>query len=96
MAQTSRTGMPPPVGDPDVPFAPGYHNSSCISSEHPGGTSISHAQGRGDPGLHLQGVGRVATHHVLGCGVGHPAPRQPTLQGGKGFGGPSKAALEDD
>jgi len=40
--------------------------------------------------------GRVATHDVLGRGIGHPGPWQLTLQGGKGFRGPSKAALEDD
>lgn len=50
----------------------------------------------GSLGSTCRAQGRVATHNVLGCGVGHPAPWQLTLQGCKGFGGPSEAALEDD
>lgn len=34
--------------------------------------------------------------NILGCGVGHPGPQQLTLQGGKGIGGPNKAAVEED
>lgn len=97
MAQTSRTRMPRPAEDPQMHLL-------CLATKttHAYPLSIQVAplfpmpkEGR-SLGSSCRVCGRMDTHHALGCGVRRPGPQQLTLQGGKGFGGASTAAPEDD